>query len=196
MRSLNEAADLLAALTIGNGSPKKGERIDCDEMEWKFGGGHLFRKLAPPTEELDSDDDSDDAETDSTNPLKLLAARELPTAKKEKAATTKKESDSVVDSGNSESPRCASAAEKGDSVGEVGYAEHLSSKADDTKTKTRFIPYKSVGIKSDMSKKSDPIGSLRHTPKTDRPIKNRQIEVMPLPSENYARVSVKVNKTT
>ena len=46
-RSFNEAADLLAALTIGSSSAsnsKNGGKIDCDEMEWKFGGGNLFRK--------------------------------------------------------------------------------------------------------------------------------------------------------
>jgi hypothetical protein len=51
-RSLNEAADLLSALSLGAGSKPAGGKIDCDEMEWKFGGGNLFRKLAPATDQV------------------------------------------------------------------------------------------------------------------------------------------------
>ena len=182
----------MAALTIGgSGSAESGGKIDCDEMEWKFGGGNLFRKLAPTTEELDSDDDPDDAEADSTNPLKILATREVPSARKTKPASAES---SANGSGAADVSKSPSVALKSDPSADVLYTKQISSKVDETKPKVRFIPFRSAETKPEKSKhrSSNPTRGLRHTPKSDRPIKNREIEVMPLPSENYSKASVTV----
>ena len=161
MRSLNEAADLLAALSLGGVSiSKNGGKIDCDEMEWKFGGGHLFRKLDPTsdsvTKPLDSDDDSDN---ESSNPLKVLATKEVPTVRK-----IRSESSTKSDQMSTLSDHLKSVNEE--LTSEAPYAEHLSMKADLTKARTKFAPFKSVELNSEKSKtRSEPLptGGLRHT---------------------------------
>ena len=155
-RSFNEAADLLAALTIGSSSAsnsKNGGKIDCDEMEWKFGGGNLFRKLAPASDKLDSDDDSEDEET---NPLKILATKELPTSRKQNS----EKEDQVLSEGEDVSDSRV----KSDSIIEDNFGDRLSKKVDQTKPKTQFLPFKSPEQKTERSKVLDvktPIKSLR-----------------------------------
>ena len=155
MRSLNEAADLLSALSLG-GPSRNGGKIDCDEMEWKFGGGHLFRKLDPSsvTQPLDSDDDdeNEDVNEDSTNPLKVLATKELPTVRR---TTSKRISEASDDVKSVNEELCS----------ETPYAEHLFTKVDETESKarTRFAPFKSVELKSEKSKSkpfNPPTGKL------------------------------------
>ena len=190
----------MAALTIGGGggsSPLKSVgKIDCDEMEWKFGGGNLFRKLAPAAADvLDSDDDPDDVEADSANPLKILASRELPSARKTKPASAQSSANGF-EAEASGVPESALLDSKIHSSAEVLYAKQISSKVDETKPKVRFIPFRSAETKPEKSKHQspNPTRGLRHTPKSDRPIKNRQIEVMPLPNENYSKASVMVSR--
>jgi len=82
-RALNEAADLLASLSISgaesNNNDGAAKKVDVDGMEWKFGGAHFMKKFSQ-LNPVDSDDDSDDDDLES-DPLKLLAARsEVPTA--------------------------------------------------------------------------------------------------------------------
>lgn len=47
-KSLNDAIDLMNALSL-NGTSKK---VDVDEMEWKLGGGNLFRNLDPTASQV------------------------------------------------------------------------------------------------------------------------------------------------
>ena len=186
---------MLSALSLGDSS--KTGKIDCDEMEWKFGGGHLFRKLDPTSDRLDSDDDSEnDAETDDpSNPLKVLATRELPTVRKTKTASKSEREDNQSSEVSYAQPLNLKPKKEDHQSSEISYAQHLMTKEDETKARTRFAPFKSVELNSEKSKSDHrplPTGSLHHTPRSDRPIKNREIEVMPLPNQNYERSSVKV----
>jgi len=72
-KALNDAADLLASLSLGG--PSSRGNVDTDKMEWKYGGAHLMKKLTQ-INPVDSDDDSDDQEeSSSSDALKLLASR-------------------------------------------------------------------------------------------------------------------------
>lgn len=46
---MNEAVDLMKALSLD-----EARKVDIDEMEWKFGGGNLFRNLDPSSKQVDS----------------------------------------------------------------------------------------------------------------------------------------------
>jgi hypothetical protein len=73
----DEAADLLQNLSLHSSGTKL---LDIDAMEWKHGGGMFQHLNLPRVAENDSDDDEDDSE--ATKVLKVLASKEVPTAKK------------------------------------------------------------------------------------------------------------------
>merc|ERR1719489_214679 len=105
-RALNEAADLLASLSISSQSDatakslsnqsgasvnnNNSKPVDVDKMEWKFGGAHFIKKFGQlnPANVPDSDDDSDPEADPEGDPLKLLASRsEVPTKKSSSLAS-------------------------------------------------------------------------------------------------------------
>lgn len=76
---LETAVNAISSLSLGS-PDKKANKIDVNELEWKFGGNPMFNAIK--SEILDSDDDSDPGDdpnlNDNSSVLKELAQKEVP----------------------------------------------------------------------------------------------------------------------
>lgn len=162
-RRMDNTIELLENISITNGRRK----INTNKMEWKLGGANLMNQYAK-TKNIDSDDDSDESididnfvENDvefQKNPLKILASRS------EVASHRKVQNSPYIST------------EKVEKLNEIK-EESLD---------TRFVPFNSMRHKT--LTKDDTIQIEKSLTRRNQKEKKKPVELMPLPSENYAHL--------